>query len=91
VTKVAEAYHVWDFIQEELDARGWTREGLALRMSGNANVNLLMLDLIEHARDEQRTDVVIRGTTADLLAEAFGVSAQLFINLDAYWKASRED
>jgi hypothetical protein len=82
-------YHVWDFCEEELKTRGWSKDYLAHRMSGDYGVNRLMLDLIEHARDAQRSDVVFRGSTADLLAEAFGVSAELFVNLDAQWKASQ--
>lgn len=82
-------YHVWDFVEEELAARGWTLDDAALRMSGDFGVNRLMLDLLEHARDEQMENVVIRGGTAELLSEAFGVSQELFVNLDKQWKANR--
>jgi plasmid maintenance system antidote protein VapI len=84
--EVAEAFHVWDFCEEELATRGWDKYQLAARMSGDFATNVLMIDLIEHARNEQMLNVVIRGKTADLLAEGFGVSAELFIGLDESWK-----
>ncbi len=90
---VAEAYHMWDFVEEEMAARGWGKDALALRMSGDFGVNRLMLDLLETARDDKMTNVIIEGATADKLGEAFGVSPRLFVKLDAQWKAlmSREE
>lgn len=82
----AAAYHVWDFVEEELAARGWTLDDLATRMPGDFGVNRLMLDLCAHARDEEMTDVVFDGGSAELLGQAFGINPQLFINLHNYWR-----
>jgi plasmid maintenance system antidote protein VapI len=91
----AESYHVWDFVEEELAARKWDLDMLAYYMGtprgAQFDVWRLTLDLCKHARDEQRTDVTFEGSTGEALGKAFGVSPRLFVNLDAQWKASRED
>lgn len=76
---VAEVFPPGEFIKEELDARGWTQGDLAA-----------IID-----RPLQAVNEVISGKraitpdTAKALSEAFGTSAQLWMNLDSAWRLSR--
>ncbi len=80
------AFHPSEFIQEELDARGWDRSDLAVRMGGDAARNLLTWDMY---REVGPTDprMQIGEATAQQIADAFGVSPTLFLNLEAAWRA----
>lgn len=82
----AEAFHPSEFIAEELEARGWSQHDLAARMAGDPAVNFLTLDTY---RLVGPTDPRMRlgKRTAIALGEAFGVSADLFLNLEAAWRA----
>jgi len=79
------AFHPSEFIQEELDARGWDRIDLAVRMGGDAAHNLLTWDMY---REVGPTDprMQLGETTARQIADAFGVSPQLFLNLETAWR-----
>ncbi len=76
---VADVFPPGEFIKEELDSRGWTQGDLAA-----------IID-----RPLQAVNEVISGKraitpeTAKALAEAFGTSAQLWMNLDAAWRLSQ--
>lgn len=83
--------HVTEFIQEELDARGWSRAELANRMGMDACVrNLLVLDTL-FAVGPTHTNCRLGQDTADRLGRAFDVSADLFLNLERAWLASMGD
>lgn len=77
----AQIFHPWDFIAEELEAREWTVDDLALRMGGDFAVNRLSLDFLEG----REPGLHIGEESAEQLARAFGTSAQLWINLDKQW------
>lgn len=83
--------HPWDFIAEEMAARGWSMDDLAGRMGWNTieewQIDRLTLDLIETIRDPRAR---IGEPTIQKLAMAFGVSAELLRNLEAAW-LSRPD
>lgn len=89
----AEAFSVWSFIEDELEARGWTREQLAVRMlphgidpdeaEKQATIWLCALDLLEHVPDK----VCVGVRDSEALARAFGVSPKLFLNLDRLYRA----
>lgn len=93
---VAEAFHPWEFIAEELEERGWTKDDLAARMgdSYSSDVHRLALDIYEAVRDP---DIDVRGSMAESLSLAFGTSAEFWVNLHEQWRtwakaqASRED
>lgn len=85
--QVAEAFPTGVFIQEEMDARGWSEEDVALRMGGRRefDYNLLCLGLMLHVHDKR---LILDLETAEGLGRAFDVSPELFLNLDAAWRAS---
>ena len=76
-------FHVSEYIQEELDARGWTMRDLAERLLGNVEENLLMLMLLFCVHEK---GLLLGESTARQLGQAFGGSPQFFLNLDQYWQ-----
>lgn len=88
----AEAIHPWEFIAEELEERGWTKDDLAARMGDchSWDVHRLALDLYEEVRTP---DVVVTGGMAESLALAFGTSVEFWVNLHEQWRSqiSREE
>lgn len=77
--------HPTEFIQDELDARGWSRRDLANRMGmENCVRNLLVLDMYFEV-GPTHTNCRIGQDTADRLSSAFGISAEFFLNLEASW------
>lgn len=82
----AEAFHPSEFIAEELEARGWSQDYLAVRMGGDPAINLLTLDMyrIVGPKDPRMR---LGEATAAALGQAFGVSPQLFLNLEDAWRA----
>lgn len=78
----AEVFHVMDFIYDELDARGWNLDALALRMGGDAERNLLALEIM----DTREPDVMLGDDAAEMIGKAFGTGAKLWLNLDATWR-----
>lgn len=81
----SEKFHVGEFIEEELQAREWSRDELARRMGDDYDKNRLLVDLIMDVRDVRMN---LDSETAGKLAVAFGVSPQFFINLHEQWRAS---
>lgn len=80
----AEAFHISEYIQDEMDARGWDRDELATRMlapGGDWSVERLALDLLM----EVRSKAVRLGGQAEGLARAFGTSAALWERLHTAW------
>jgi hypothetical protein len=65
----AEAFHPAVFILEELEARGWTVSDLAIRMGGDATVNLCALELY----------LTVGPTEKGILL------GQFWLNLHEYW------
>lgn len=84
-----EPIHVWEFIAEELAARGWTVWDLAARMSDKhtVQVHVLALELLEVSKDMPHENVVL-GDLAHDLAAAFGTSPEFWTNLHAQWRAT---
>ena len=82
----AEAIHPSVFIQEELDARGWTTRDLAMRMCGttarDVAIEQLALDLYL-AVGPQQTGMRIGSTLG--LAHAFGTTPEYWRNLERAW------
>jgi plasmid maintenance system antidote protein VapI len=80
-----EAFHPWEFIAEELEERGWTKDDLAERMGDchPPEVHRLALDLYEEIRT---TDIVVDQGMAKSLALAFGTSEVFWLNLHQMWR-----
>lgn len=75
--------HVSEFIQDELDARGWTLEHLAHQMGGDYGLNLLSLQMLYAVHDP---NLLVDEETDRGIARAFGVSDGLFIRLHEAWR-----
>lgn len=84
VTRVpAEAFHPSIFIKEELEARKWTVDDLVRRMPGEYGVNYLAVDMyLEIGPDEPNARL---NEMATEISAAFGVSPELFANLERAW------
>jgi plasmid maintenance system antidote protein VapI len=78
----AEVFHVMEFVYEELQARGWALEGLAVRMGGDPSRFLLALEFL----DLREPDMLIGDEVAAGLAQAFGTSKSLWLKLDETWR-----
>lgn len=78
----AEVSHPSVFIQEEMDARGWDRDQLALRMGGVFVINRLALDCYFEIGPEETG---LRMGDAKDFERAFDVSAEFFLNLEKAW------
>jgi len=78
--------HPTEFIQAELDARGWGLDELAIEMGGIAcfGINRLALDLY-FAVGPGDSNCRLGEEMAEGLAEAFGVSKNFFIHLENSW------
>ena len=81
---MAEAFHPSVFISDELEARGWSKEMLAIAMTGDIDRNILMLDLYMEVGPE-RPNMRIGKTLSKKLSHAFGTSQQFWLNLEAEW------
>lgn len=76
-----------DCISEELAARGWDLDRLAVEMGRyDIGVNRLTLDMIMKCGDD--AGLLLGEAAATRLGHAFGVSAEFFLNLD---KARRDE
>ena len=75
--------HVSEFIQDELDARGWTLEYLAHQMGGDYGLNLLSLQMLYAVHDP---NLLLDKATDDGVARAFGVSEGFFTRLYEAWR-----
>ncbi len=87
----AEVFHVWEYIDEEMKARGMTFHTLAVAMGGNAEVNLLTLYLIS-CRD---TRAILDRQTSEQLSKAFfgpghGTGSDYWVNLDVAWRKAND-
>jgi hypothetical protein len=81
--------HPSHYIQEEMDARGWTRDRLATAMMSKGDgedweIHRLAIDLYFEVGPTDPCLLI----DEDSFARAFGVSEGLFLNLQAAWQRS---
>ena len=81
----AEVHPLASFVAEELQARGWHTETLALRMNDKRHFgqNLLAIDMLLAVQDDK---LVIDDRLFDLMATAFGCSSEMLRSLDRQWR-----
>lgn len=81
--------HVADAVQEELDARGWTLDQLALHMAAHDyGMHRLTLDMMFALKDDPNCTV---GPVTDAaLCHAFGISPGFFLRLEQGFKKQVE-
>lgn len=82
-----EIIHPSEFIQDELDERGWTLEDIVKYMDGDYSVNLLTLELLMAIHDD---NIFLDQETAEGIGRAFGTSPQFWINLWDNYRLSRK-
>lgn len=81
--------HVAAAVQEELDARGWTRDALALHMAAyDYGIHRLTLDMMFALTEEP--NATIGPETDAALCHAFGISAGFFTRLEQGFKKQVE-
>ena len=78
------ADHPSTFIREEMEARGWDEDTLAIHMGGDFGINRLMIDVYFIVGPE-RTNCRIGEKMASQLGLAFDVSPQFLLNLEQAW------
>ena len=84
---VVDRFHPSEFIQDELDARGWDRDELAIRMGGNFAETRAGLEF--YMEIGATTPQMFMGEdTARQLANAFGTSYRLWLNLERAWRSA---
>lgn len=80
-------FHVGEYIRDEINARAWSLETLALKMGGgDATVNLCSLEFLMCAAftpDSNVGQIRLGRETAEGLSRAFGSSVELWMRLDA--------
>lgn len=81
VTKPAETFPPGEFIRDELEARGWTQEEFAEIL----NRPIQTVNQIINGKKE------ITPATAMAIAEAFGTSPEVWLNLEAAYRLSKTD
>ncbi len=77
--QVAEVFPPGDFIKEEIDARGWTQNDLA-------DITGKSVRLISEVISGKRA---VTPDTARALADAFGTSAQIWMNMESAYQLSK--
>jgi plasmid maintenance system antidote protein VapI len=83
--KPAEVFPVGHFITEEMEARAWTKDDLLDRMPGPRGENDFIVECSVHLPDEP--GLLLGDVAAERLAHAFGTSKELWLNLDAAYRA----
>lgn len=79
-------FHVGEFIEDELKARGWTAGTLAALMGGeNPGIDQLCIEMVMAVRDPNMLpgDDLLRRAS-----EAFGVHPDFLGNIDRLWRAT---
>lgn len=77
--------HPSEIIKDEMRARGWNRDILAMRMGPEWPTNRLSLDFYFEVGPTTH-NMVIGETTAKKFAKAFDMSPEFFMNLCATWR-----
>lgn len=78
----AEVFSLAEHLGEEMEARGWTVEDVAIRMGGDFGIEVLALALLLSVQED---NLIIEDKTIVRLAAAFDVSPDLFRNLHNTW------
>ncbi len=83
----AETFPPGQFLQEELDARGWTIADLAQRMGGDQAVDHFAVELMIECQPFDK-ELLMGRKMAEGLARALGTSVEYWENLDRAWRGA---
>lgn len=90
----AEGFCVGEYIRDELEYRGWTTRDCAERMGDEVDVHDLTLQLhiacIDAPLDHAIHQALMSPNTAEGLERAIGVSADMWLALDAAYRRWHE-
>lgn len=76
-------FHVGEYISDEMAARGWSRDQMAIEMDcGNA---ILARCIIDFLIDCPCVEMYLDRDVAEMIAKAFGTSAETWMKLDQSW------
>lgn len=76
-------FSVWEYVKDEMQARGWNKFMLAMHMGASEMVvNLCLLDFLQA---EIKT-VPLGRKAAEALGRAFGTSAELWLKIDESYR-----
>lgn len=83
--------HPATFIQEEMNARNWTRDRMAVAMSAEdaKDPGICRLELDFYLEVGPLDDRIRMGKTGRAFAVAFGLSEEFFTRMEAVWLAAR--
>lgn len=85
MTLPAECFHPSEFVKEELEARGWTLDDLAMRMATSEwGLIRLTLDMFMLVSPDDANMRIGEDMDRQLCA-AFGVSQGFFLRLETQW------
>lgn len=87
----AEVFPLAELLGDEMEARGWTTDDVAIQMGGDENEiarNMLVVMLLLSV---QREGLAIGDKTLDGLTKAFDVDPEFFRNIDAAWRDAPAD
>jgi len=87
----AEAFPLAELLGDEMEARGWTTDDVAIHMGGDENEvahNMLVVMLLLSV---QKENLMIGEKTLSGLTRAFGVDGDFFRNIDAAWRNAPPD
>ena len=87
----AEVFPLAELLGDEMEARGWTTDDVAILMGGDENKiakNMLMVMLLLSV---QKESLKIGDHTFDELSNAFEVDPMFFRNIDAAWHNAPPD
>lgn len=86
----AEVFCLAELLSDELTARGWTTEDIAIRMGGDIedfSKNLLAVDLLMCVHKD---NLLVGDHLFDALTKVFDVDPMFFRNIDAAWRKHPE-
>jgi len=78
----AEAFHISEYIRDEMEARGLDMDTLAILMGGDWAVTRCTLDLLLHVHRKSAQ----LGPVAGQLARAFGTTPDLWTRIHETWR-----
>ena len=89
-------FHPGEYIEDELEARGWTTHDIAIRATNDPKeqrIIELTCDLtiaVTYAEiGDSAGDCILGYSTAEALAKAFGTSVEIWLNIEAEYQRRR--
>ncbi len=86
----AETFHLAEYLEEEMAARGWSLDDLAFRMCGiDPKEWAITRGSLEMFMALRETNIILGEPMAKQLGNAFGVSPEFLNNLHEAWRKNQ--